>query len=356
MSRLQEEMLAPILSTCKRGELHSLLYSTILIKPLMIEIQRIIGNKNPAPSFNNWQPAPWDENLTHGIYPIDQTVCIIVTGHNDLCALGLITMELLHGGGLLDLVNTDDTIYLPHSSANGFELVGIRLLESLSQFQAREISPHSCGSNDFNQSVHALTGQPAACLILRRLAAVAILSEYSEKLKRDRHFDIIVTTSAQWTHRVIQAFFTSDELCQDDNGRTHAKYLPPKCQSTPVEQSLFDQQLEVLQAPLLIPPRHHRQLPLVLKRLNELNLKFLSMRLFPQLEDEQAELLVSPTVKGRDDYEWMVNATKRIWQSGPVYMIVVEGVDVIRLLNVYFVDEEFRLVNTSSQPVTFCQN
>ena len=53
-------------------------------------------------------------------------------------------------------------------------------------------------------------------------------------------------------------------------------------------------------------------------------------------------MLISPKVKCREDYEWMSNATKRIWQSGPVYLIVVEGVDVIRLLNVYFVDEEFR--------------
>ena len=85
-------------------------------------------------------------------------------------------------------------------------------------------------------------------------------------------------------------------------------------------------------------------MPVVLKRLNELNLRLLSMRLFPQLEEAQAEMLISPKVKCREDYEWMSNPTKRIWQSGPVYLIVVEGVDVIRLLNVYFVDEEFRWV------------
>lgn len=85
-------------------------------------------------------------------------------------------------------------------------------------------------------------------------------------------------------------------------------------------------------------------MPIVLKRLDELNLRLLSMRLFPQLEEAQTELLIPSTVKGREDFEWMSNATKRIWQSGPVYLIVVEGVDVIRLLNVYFVDEEFRLV------------
>ena len=109
MNRLQEEMLAPILSDFKRGELHSLLYSTILVKPLSLELQKVVGSKNPVPSFNTWQPKPWDENLTHGIYPIEQTVCLLITGQRDLCALGLITMELLHGGGLLDLVNTDDT-------------------------------------------------------------------------------------------------------------------------------------------------------------------------------------------------------------------------------------------------------
>ena len=66
-------------------------------------------------------------------------------------------------------------------------------------------------------------------------AAVAILVEYGQKLKRDRHFDVIVTHSAPWTHRVIQAFFTTDEL-------------PPKCDSMPIEHALFDQQLQVLQA------------------------------------------------------------------------------------------------------------
>ena len=59
-----------------------------------------------AGRFASWQPSPWDENLAHGVYPIEQTVCLIITGHADQCALGLITMELLHDGGLLDLVNT----------------------------------------------------------------------------------------------------------------------------------------------------------------------------------------------------------------------------------------------------------
>ena len=169
MSRLQEEMLAPILSTCKRGELRSLLYSTVLVKPLSGDVQRIIGSKNPNPNFASWQPSPWDENLAHGVYPIEQTVCLLITGHADLCALGLVTMELLHGGGLLDLVNTDDTVYLPHSSANGFELVGIRLVDALTQFQSREISPHACGDPLYNESVLALSGQAACCLVLRRL-------------------------------------------------------------------------------------------------------------------------------------------------------------------------------------------
>ena len=97
------------------------------------------------------------------------------------------------------------SVLLPHSSANGFELIGIRLLDALSQFQAREICPYEIGDENYKSKTLSLYGEPACCLVLRRLAAVSILTEYAMKLRRDREFEVIVTQSAPWTHRVIQA-------------------------------------------------------------------------------------------------------------------------------------------------------
>ena len=44
-----------------------------------------------------------------------------------MAALGLIMVELLHGGGLLDLIDSEDFAFeSSQTSANGFEMIGIK--------------------------------------------------------------------------------------------------------------------------------------------------------------------------------------------------------------------------------------
>ena len=140
MNRLQEEMLSPILSKCQSGELMTLLYSTILIKPITPDLQKFISIKHPAPNHDEWQPKSWEENTITGILPVEQTVCLIVTGNRNLAALGLMLVELLHGGGLLEQIDTDDLAFeSSNTSANGFEMIGIKYIKSLNQLQARDV-------------------------------------------------------------------------------------------------------------------------------------------------------------------------------------------------------------------------
>ena len=213
-----------------------------------------------------------------------------------------------------------------------------------SQFQAREMCPFELGDPRFLPTMISLYNQPACCIILRRFNAIQILLEYKKKLRTERKVDLTITNSATWTHRVIKSFFDNSELYQDEFSRPHAKYLPPKQypDHQTIEKIIFDQRVEVITAPILIPPRLRRQLPQVTKRIESLNLKFLSLRLFPQLSENQAESLISESFineHARNDpteHAWIVNTFKKLWQSGPVYLIIVEGVDVIRSLNIYF--------------------
>ena len=204
--------------------------------------------------------------------------------------------------------------------------------------------PFELGDPRFLLTMVSLYNQPACCIILRRFNAIQILLEYKKKLRTERKVNLTITNSATWTHRVIKSFFDNSELYQDEFSRPHAKYLPPKQypDHQTIEKIIFDQRVEVITAPILIPPRLRRQLPQVTKRIESLNLKFLSLRLFPQLSENQAESLISESFINEharnepSEHAWVVNTFKKLWQSGPVYLIIVEGVDVIRSLNIYF--------------------
>ena len=320
MNRLQEEMLAPILSKCSAGELMTLLYSTILIKPLNSEFQKFVSIKPPIPTFDSsrWQPAAWNENTINGILPVEQTACLIITGGDYLSAVGLILVELLHGGGLLDLIDVGDFAFeASNTAANGFELIGIKYQKNLTQLQARGICPFELGDSRFLPRMISYYDQPCCCVILRRFNAVNILQEYRKKLKKEREVEIVITNSAPWTHHVIRSFFDVFELYQDKLSRPHAKFLPKRGELESIEKSIFDQRVDVVKSPLLIPPRLCHRLPQVMKKLENLNLRLLSMRLFPQLDENAAiEIISSSMLKGIDQSQlisYAEMAFQKLW-------------------------------------------
>ena len=97
------------------------------MKPLTNELLKLISQKNPCPSFDSWSPKAWLKSSIDGILPVEQTACLIISGVEYLAALGLIMVELLHGGGLLDLIDSEDFAFeSSQTSANGFEMIGIK--------------------------------------------------------------------------------------------------------------------------------------------------------------------------------------------------------------------------------------
>ena len=132
-------------------------------------------------------------------------------------------------------------------------------------------------------------------IILRRLNAISLLDLYQTKVKKSRDQDLIISSSATWTNRIISAFFELSEVKPDESARPHAKYLPPR----PIEnvkngliKSFYLQETTVVKAPVLLPPSATNHFFRVLKDFKNLNLKICSIRLFPQLESSQGLLLI----------------------------------------------------------------
>ena len=290
MNRLQEEMLAPILTSHSSGELRTLLYSTVLCRPFTQDLGKTILPslvKNPSFQFDSWMPKPW---YFSEVLSLEQTACIVLTGSEAISMAGVTLVELLHGGGVLDTIQSDD--YLINGYENsifGFELVGLRHINQLTEFQARELCPYQIGDDQFNTSVNDIFSSPVMICILRRLNAITLLNQYKQKVKKSRNLDLIVSTSAVWTHRIILTFFEESELHNDESARPHIKYLPKnkKTSNQKVIHQLYSQEISILKAPVLLPPSSSILFYRVLKDFEKLNMKICSIRLFPQLDDAQ---------------------------------------------------------------------
>jgi len=74
----------------------------------------------------------------------------------------------------------DPTEYLINGHENsifGFELVGLRHINQLTEFQAREICPYQVGEDHFNAAVNRIFSAPVMICILRRLNAIPLLNQ-----------------------------------------------------------------------------------------------------------------------------------------------------------------------------------
>jgi len=105
MNRLQEDMLAPILTSHSVGELRTLLYSTVLCRPFTPELGKSVLPsllKNPTFELDSWMPKPWYFNEC---LSLEQTACIVLSGAEQIAMGGVTLTELLHGGGVLDTID-----------------------------------------------------------------------------------------------------------------------------------------------------------------------------------------------------------------------------------------------------------
>ena len=118
----------------------------------------------------------------------------------------------------------------------GFELLGLKLLPSLSMHQAKEFTPCKIGDALWKRSLHTLTAGPALVLALRGVDAFARLQSFLQshsdlsksKIPKDSiSLDILISCTPEMACRQLSVIFFDRELFSDQSVRRNLHLLPP---------------------------------------------------------------------------------------------------------------------------------
>lgn len=174
-------------------------------------------------------------------YPIDilrhvfhsnpelEQVCVIVLLKEkaNICA-GAILNELLQGTEMSNLTNS--------TQGCGFELLGLKLLPSLSFHQAKEFTPCKIGTAAWKKSLNSLTAGPTLVLALRGVGAFARLQRFVDsyssssksKFSNDSmELDMLLSCTPELAYRQLSVIFLDRELFPDHSARSNLHLLPP---------------------------------------------------------------------------------------------------------------------------------
>lgn len=118
----------------------------------------------------------------------------------------------------------------------GFELLGLKLLPSLSMHQAKEFTPCKIGDGLWKKSLHNLTAGPALVLALRGVNAFTRLRRSLDshldlsksKLATDSiSLDMLMSCTPELACRQLSVVFFDRELFADQAARRNLHLLPP---------------------------------------------------------------------------------------------------------------------------------
>ena len=118
----------------------------------------------------------------------------------------------------------------------GFELLGLKLLTSLSMQHAKEFTPCKIGDTMWKKSLKILTSSPALVLALRGVNAFVrlrrFLDSYSDlskqKLANDSvPLDVLMSCTPELACRQLSVIFFDRELFSDQSARRNLHLLPP---------------------------------------------------------------------------------------------------------------------------------
>ncbi|XP_075686586.1 dynein axonemal assembly factor 8-like isoform X2 [Rhinoderma darwinii] len=112
----------------------------------------------------------------------------------------------------------------------GFELLGLKWMPSLSWAQATEITTYEVGEHPWQENVDQLASNPALVCALRRVRAFSTLADAIQELvpktgKRQAQF--IMSATPEVAYRQAVHFFTERDLISDSQRRPVLKYIAP---------------------------------------------------------------------------------------------------------------------------------
>lgn len=203
------------------------------IAPYSDHFANVVGSKiKQIPNSNMYAAA----SLSHSFYsnPELEQVCVLTLlkekatrhCHTVLDCLTLTTPRSSH------MLYEDEQDYC------GFELLGIKLLSSMTLHQAKEFTPYEIGDKLWQSSLKPLTSGPALVIALRGINAFERLREFLHSFyggsprKRPQQTnegscpDMFMSSTPEIAYRQLTAIFFEHELYSDHSKRSNLHLVP----------------------------------------------------------------------------------------------------------------------------------
>ncbi|KAM4025204.1 dynein axonemal assembly factor 8-like isoform 3-T4 [Anomaloglossus baeobatrachus] len=154
---------------------------------------------------------------------VEQVVVLTISGRKTLQKAGHVLRHILR-----PKPKTQEST--PGPEFEGFELLGLKWMPSLSLVQAAEITPFEVGEHPWQESVDQLASNPALVCALRRVQAFSTLANAIQELDpgtRKRPALLFMSATPEVAFRQAVHFFTERDLVSDSQRRPVLKYLAP---------------------------------------------------------------------------------------------------------------------------------
>ncbi|KAK3107616.1 hypothetical protein FSP39_018349 [Pinctada imbricata] len=271
---------------------------------------------------------------------VEQVVVLLMLGHDILKSSGLFVGKLLNA---VPYGKTAPVLLLKE----GFELLGIKWVATLTKSQAKEVNPYELGDKLWKDAIHTLTTEPALVLALRSVDGFRKLQSIIPSIdtsKKSGHIDYIMSSNAEEAYAFTRAFFTDRELFSDPKARTLSAYMPSDNvnvdpsgkQSSHKEDISRDSIFHfMLRGPrpittlLVIKPRAlKKHLPKLLRKISQEGFKVVGLKL-QVLDQAEARKLVPAEARGD---EALVKQHVDYLVSGPSLSLVLCRENAVRKL------------------------
>ncbi|XP_044160366.1 dynein axonemal assembly factor 8-like [Bufo gargarizans] len=160
---------------------------------------------------------------------VEQVVILTISGRQALQKAGHFLRQILRPKPKIQ-----DSVAVG-TGFQGFELLGLKWMPSLSWAQATAITPFEVGEHLWQQSVDQLASDQALVCALRRVQAFSTLADTIKELvpvTGKRQAKVIMSATPEVAFRQAVHFFTDKDLVSDSQRRQVLKYIaPPRIQS-----------------------------------------------------------------------------------------------------------------------------
>ncbi|XP_071976231.1 dynein axonemal assembly factor 8-like isoform X3 [Engystomops pustulosus] len=162
------------------------------------------------------QPFSFDPEL-------EQVVVLTISGRQALQKAGCFLRQILRPKPKIQETVTG-------TGFQGFELLGVKWMPSLSWVQATAVTPYEVGEHPWQESVNRLASSPALVCALRRVQAFSTLANAIKELvpaTAKQQAQVIMSATPEVAFRQAVHFFTEKDLVSDSQGRPVLKYIAP---------------------------------------------------------------------------------------------------------------------------------